>query len=71
MSVSRSLKKQQRHRDRDKAQSGGSVQDARAVRADIKERDLAARQLAKIQLQIYTALLLSNVLYQERLYRRP
>lgn len=43
----------------------------RAVRADIKERDRAARQLAKIQLQIYVALLLSNALYQERLYRSP
>ena len=47
------------------------MQVARAVQADIKERDRAAWQLAKIQLLIYVALLLSNMLYQERLYRGP
>lgn len=41
------------------------------LRTDIKQRDRVARQLAKIQLQIYMALLLSNALYQERLYRGP
>lgn len=69
--VSMSLKKQQRHRDRDKAQSGALAQVARAVRGDIKERDRAARQLAEVQLQIYMALLLSDVLYQERLCHGP
>lgn len=47
------------------------MQVARAARADIKERDWAAQQLAKIQLQIYVALLLSNTLYQERLCHDP
>lgn len=43
------LKKQQQHRDRDKAQSRASVQVTRTARANIKERDQAACQLAKTQ----------------------
>lgn len=47
------------------------MQVTRAVLADIKEGDWTAWQLDNIQLQIYVALPLSNMLYQERLYRSP